>query len=567
MKRKTSIIVSGQRRRTLLLLFLLMVLLPLRTFAESGYVGDEFDLPQPSVPYNATRVKRVTWTGQYSEGIDSYETTSGLHVRITSFFEGTKYIRCSVEYEWKSGDMTLTSTVDKTYSVFCRAVEIIVENENMTLKVGETKLISYYLSPRKGASLTFKSNNYDVASVTNSGEVTAKSAGTATITIDQNMGYEAYCYVTVKGNTPPTDISVSPSTASVAIGETTQLSCSFTPSDASSDITWSTSESTVASVSSSGLVTAKEEGTASITATTENGLSASCEVTVYKPVVTSIWLSPKSLTLPIGDSQELTYSLSPYNAAYSTIVTWSSDDRSVATVSSAGRGKGTVTAVGPGTAHITVLTDNGRSDQCEVTVPPLPESISLQPEITVIKRHNYQLTCSVYPPDALTTFSWSSSDEEIASVDEDGLVTAISVGEAVVTATSNNGLTASCRITVTPPIYRLAVWTMDGKKTFFDFDDKPEITINGTKFTVASTAKTLEFEATDIKEFTLEEADIMTPGDVNGDGSVDVADIATVISVMAGDADVSSELLADVNGDGNVDVADIAAIISIMAGE
>ena len=55
-----------------------------------------------------------------------------------------------------------------------------------------------------------------------------------------------------------------------------------------------------------------------------------------------------------------------------------------------------------------------------------------------------------------------------------------------------------------------------------------------------------------------------TPGDVNGDGSVDVADIASVISVMAGDGNYDA---ADVNGDGSVDVADIASIISIMAGE
>ena len=567
MKRKKPFFISGSRWRILSLLCLLMSLLPLSTFAESGYVGDSFDLAQPTPPYNATRVKRVTWTGQHSDGIDSYTTSSGLHVTITSYFETPKTIRCEVEYEWKSGDRTLTSTADKTYTIYCRAVDINVSNERMKLKVGETQAINYYLSPSRNARLTFRSSDYNVASVSTSGEVTAKAVGSATITISQNMGYDAYCYVTVESSEPPTGVKVSPATATIAIGDTQQLSCSFTPSDASSDVTWSTSSSSVATVSSSGLVKAWSEGTATITATTENGLSASCEVTVYKPAATAIWLSPRTLTLPIGDTQELTYNVYPNNAAYSTTVTWSSDQKKVATVYSAGSGKGKVTAVGAGTAHITVTTDNGVSDQCVVTVPPLPASISLPSDITLSMRQKYQLTCRISPSDALTTLSWRSSDTEVATVTADGLVTAVSLGEADITATSNNGLTATCHVTVIPPSYRLVVWTMDGKKTLFDFDDEPEVTINGTKFTVASTAKTVVYEAADIKEFTLEEAGILTTGDVNGDGTVDVADIATVITVMAGASGIANPLqqAADVNGDGTVDVADIATIIDIMA--
>ena len=144
------------------------IMLPLHVFAESGYVGDEFDLDQPNVPYNATKIRKVTWSGQRSEGISCYETSRGLHVKITSFFEGSKHISCQIEYEWISGDRTLTSHVNKTYFVNCKTVEINVINDEMTLKVGQTQAISYELSPSKNAKLTFKSNNTSVATVKSS---------------------------------------------------------------------------------------------------------------------------------------------------------------------------------------------------------------------------------------------------------------------------------------------------------------------------------------------------------------------------------------------------------------
>jgi hypothetical protein len=122
------------------------------------------------------------------------------------------------------------------------------------------------------------------------------------------------------------------------------------------------------------------------------------------------------------------------------------------------------------------------------------------------------------------------------------------------------------------PVYKLFVWTKDGEKNGYLFADKPEITIEGNIFTVTSARTTMGYRAADIEKFTLEDASVtaedMSFADVNGDGVVDVADIATIISVMAqGDKIEEQVIAADVNGDGVVDVADIAAIISVMAGK
>ena len=140
----------------------------------------------------------------------------------------------------------------------------------------------------------------------------------------------------------------------------------MTPSDASSVVTWTSSKTSVATVSSSGLVTAKGPGTATIKATTADGtnLSATCKVTVVQPV-TSITINNTSATVEVGNTLQLTYSVTPSNAS-NKAATWSSSNTNIATVSSSGL----VTAKAPGTATITVTTADGSnlSASCIVTV-------------------------------------------------------------------------------------------------------------------------------------------------------------------------------------------------------
>lgn len=374
MKKTKPLFVSGVGRRTLLLFFLGIIVFPLHTFAASGYVGDEFTLSRPSVPYYATKIKRVTWSGQYSDGISCYETSSGLRVRITSFFEIPKHISCQVEYEWISGDRTLTSHAFESYTVTCNPVQIVVSNENMNMRVGQKQRISYYLSPSKGATLRFTSSDYNVATVTSSGEVEAVGTGSATITIEQNMGYDATCHVTVTEPVEATSISL-PAEAEVDVYSSKTLYPTIQPSEANPTLTWSSGNTSIASVDRSGKVTGNNPGTTTVTVTTDNNLSATCTVTVNDidrtPRLFDIADEFSQKTVYVGDTWRVDYTVTPSYANYT--LSWTSSDESVAKVS-----YGQVQALRQGTARITGSVDGTNlSDYCDVTVKGTPNVLTI----------------------------------------------------------------------------------------------------------------------------------------------------------------------------------------------
>ena len=109
-----------------------------------------------------------------------------------------------------------------------------------------------------------------------------------------------------------------------------------------------------------------------------------------------------------------------------------------------------VTAKGTGTANITVTTDNGKTATCKVTVSPKAvTSVSIKSSLSLEVGETYTLTPSVYPSDAVTSFSWSSDRSSVATVSQYGVVTAKGTGTANITVTTDNGKTATCKVTVT----------------------------------------------------------------------------------------------------------------------
>ena len=179
-------------------------------------------------------------------------------------------------------------------------------------------------------------------------------------------------------------ISLNEKETTLVKGDTCTLTASVVPSNAYQNISWKSSEPSVASVEN-GTVTALSEGTAVITARSSNGVSASCKVTVVgeTPVVTpeveKITLNKSSLTLTVGESaQKLTCTFSP--AGSNSELTWSSDNSAVAKVSS----DGTVRPVSAGTTTVRVKASNGVSASCKVTVKESLKKLFLAgaPEIT-----------------------------------------------------------------------------------------------------------------------------------------------------------------------------------------
>lgn len=361
-----------QKLRLLLLCCMGVLWLPNTALAESGYVGDEFNLSRPSVsvayPYRVLEIQNVSWDYDHSY-FSCSQTSGGLHVKITKYFETSKTITCEVRYKWGTSDGSKywTSTERKLYSVFCNAVNIVVSD--MTLKVGQTRRIDYYASP-KTPDITFVSNNSSVASVNSYGEVTAYQVGSATITLKQNMGPNATCTVNVTEPVPPTSISL-PSTQSVDVYSSVTLHATLQPADANPILSWSSDNSSIARVDQNGLVTGVSPGKTKITATTDNGLSASCEMTV-----TDVDRTPKTFdiadefsekTVYVGEFWKIDYTVTPSYANYNLL--WTSSDESVAKITASGY----VQALKQGTARITGTIDGfSLTDYCDIIVKGIP---------------------------------------------------------------------------------------------------------------------------------------------------------------------------------------------------
>lgn len=335
-------------------------------------------------------------------------------------------------------------------------------SENVTMQVGETKTL--YL-PSSVMSKTLKSvafysasyNYVEVVSHTNSSVKVKALKATSTPVIVRcdyyyyinNSGYTnqnggAYDFkVTVEGETTvkPTKISI-PFTSSVTVGNSFYFVPTVTPANSTYTLTWQSSDNTVASVNQSGMLTGISVGSANITVTTDNGKTATCMVTVSSKPVTSVSIK-SNLSMEEGDTNTLTPTITPSDAA--TSYTWLSDDSSVAMVSQTG----VVTAKSAGTANITVKTDNGKSATCKVTVSAKSvTSVNIKYSLSMEVGDTYTLTPTITPSDAATSYTWSSDDSNVATVSQSGVVSAKNAGTANITVKTDNGKTASCKITV-----------------------------------------------------------------------------------------------------------------------
>lgn len=210
-------------------------------------------------------------------------------------------------------------------------------------------------------------------------------------------------------------------------------------------LTWSSSDPAVVMVDADGNLAAVGTGTAEVALSSEDGkLSASG---VIKVVVSPTGLTlPETLTLTEGgDGQSLAATVEPADATDYTI-TYASSDESVAAVDAAGN----VTPVAAGEADVTAeIAGNGLTSSCHVVVTPAVEALYLSDDaVTLGTADDATLTLYAEPEEVdVSAAVWTSSDESIATVDEEGTVTAVAEGEATVTATLG-GVEAVCEVTV-----------------------------------------------------------------------------------------------------------------------
>ena len=197
---------------------------------------------------------------------------------------------CEYHYQYLFNGSYHFGADSVSYAITFNSNNATLNKSSITLNVGQTFLLSYTLQGSIDTSgyggspkMAWESSRESVATVDNNGRVTAIGSGNATITLDPVVGPPVYCDITVVDN-PPKTISL-PATATTQVGETLTLEPTLTPSDAYTTITWKSSNENVATVSK-GNVSAKTVGKTTIIATTDNGLSATCDVTVEKGRVT-----------------------------------------------------------------------------------------------------------------------------------------------------------------------------------------------------------------------------------------------------------------------------------------
>ena len=255
----------------------------------------------------------------------------------------------------------------------------------------------------------------------------------------------------------PTEVKLNQSTLTLGRGESYSLISTVMPANAKNKTcTWSTSNSSAATVSNTGKVTAKAVGTATITVKTVNGKTATCKVTV-KPAPTSVKINPTALTLGKGESYTVSESTSKGSYANGANLKWTSTNTRVATVQKGKGNKAVIKAVGTGTASIKITLYNGKTATCKVTVKPAPTSVKINPTaLTLGKGESYTISESTskgsYANGA--NLKWTSTNTRVATVQKGkgnkAVIKAVGTGTANIKITLFNGKTATCKVTVKP---------------------------------------------------------------------------------------------------------------------
>ena len=324
------------------------------------------ELEEIVIPYFTTKIEANAFNSSHKlTKVVTHEKLTTINTSAFSYADRTVFYG-------PTGSYTNTWCTENGYSFVentAATTKVTAAESSVTIPKGKTYMLDFDIDPIDFHEIiTTKSSNTAVATVDETGKITAVAPGTATIKIIVG-GASASCKVTV--TQAVTKIQLNKTSLSLDVPETYQLTATITPSDASNkNLIWSSSNESAATVDENGLVKAVGNGTAVIKAEAADGssISASCTVTVIDPSkipVSSITLNKTALSLEAMETYQLTASVSPANAANKALI-WTSSNEAVATVDSNGQ----VTAVAKGTATITATAADGygASASCTVTV-------------------------------------------------------------------------------------------------------------------------------------------------------------------------------------------------------
>ena len=363
--------------------------------------------------------------------------------------------------------ITAKSISDPSYSDTCQvAVSSVLMN--YALSTGSTMEMTAAVSPT-GNTAVWTSDKPGVAEVDDTGKVTAKSPGLAMVKVtaggvSQTVGVAVY-------DQTVTSVKLSRASVDLTVDDSIGLTAYVDPDGAvNKDVTWTSDDEDVATVNSSGKVTAVGKGNTTVTAQS-GGQLASCTIEVTLPVA-SVSIGSSSKKMLLNETADITATVSPSEATHADI-TWTSSDESIVTVDITGK----VTAEGFGSTTV-IAEAGGKYDTCTVSVVKTDVTgVSLNSSSETLKKgDSVTLSAAVLPSDATYPgVMWTSSDTDIATVDASGMVTAKNFGIATITAEAD-GVTAVCTVSVV----KTAVTGVSLNRTYKEMGVGDSLTLDAT---------------------------------------------------------------------------------------
>lgn len=466
---------------------------------DSIKVGEELRLTASEVsgaPTTGSNSFQWAWDVTSGTGAVTLSSTSTSSIVVTGMRVAEVKIRVTVTVTNRADDGSSTRTTVRSDECTINVVKTPVTsleisgNDKPTMTAGESRPLVVRVSPDDATEtrVTWESSEPDVAIVDNTGKVTALKEGEVEITattvgLDENGDPLTVTFTITVQKRDVTEVKITPATLNLYTGGTSTLTAAVRPATASNkDVEWSSNDENVVTVDENGKVTAVAVGTATITATSEDdeSIKGTCVITVTKPPVPvdSIKLSYQNADVPdtgirltVGDvSRDLSaqvFSTDPAVEPSEKSVVWVSSDPSVVDVIEVGSSglNSVMTAYSRGTATITVMSRENHDvlATCKVTVDPRdggntgtadPDELKMETSLKLNKGESYTLGVSgsmVEGGASTYNIEWSSSDKDVATVDGNGLVRAVAVGPAEITATvTKNGVvkTVVCQVTV-----------------------------------------------------------------------------------------------------------------------
>ena len=523
---------------------------------------------------------------------------------VTPLKNGTTNVKAVVQYF----DGTKVNLTEK--------IVVNVKSTGVAINPSTWSFVDKYQSPTKKMvtkvqpidtafqDVTWKSSNTKVATVDNSGNVTAVGNGTCKITATTTDGYSSSGSSDVTVDIKAESINLDKTSLDFTnLGVNEKLKADVSPSFSTINrpVKWSSSDTNVAKVDNDGNVTPVGNGTCKITATTTDGTNktASCDVKVdIKAESINFNISSYKIT-DLAQTPSFTAKILPENTANKKVI-WKSSDTSIAT---ANPSTGVIKAVSNGTCKITATTTDGTnlSASVDVIVDIKANSVALDKTSMQITSKNSinKLVATVTPSQASQKVAWSSSNGNIAKVDSKGRVTPVSNGTCKIIAITTDGTnrTASCDVTVDikfvtgisfdfnsytitnvnqTPVFRPNITPSDAedKNVRWSSSNTKVATVSSSGVIKAAGNGTCKITATTTDGTNLSASCNITSnveyqkGDVNRDGKVNTLDVYYAMKgIVNGTLTDEEKVILDVNGDSKANTLDINIIMRYIVGQ